>query len=294
MQFASIIIEKGGDLLKPIFSFGHLTIYLFGITIMLGMLAGLWVMVREAKRKGLEQQHMLDLALYTIFAGIIGARLYYVAAFKFEYYMSNPLEILFIQQGGLSIQGALIAGAMLGYWYTKKKGIPFWKAADTFAPGVILGQAIGRIGCDVFGIPMKNIYPWGININNQILHPAQMYEMLLDLILFGYLWKNRNRIQHDGQLFIKYIIGFSISRFVVEFFRTNPIIFGQFSVAHLTSVGIIVVAFIAGKIIKRKQENLQISVANETAAVRNGEYILIPVITVVGIWFYYFIHATLY
>ncbi|AOT69188.1 prolipoprotein diacylglyceryl transferase [Geosporobacter ferrireducens] len=280
--------------MKPIFSIGHFTIYLFGITIMLGMLAGLWIMTREAKRKGLEQQHMLDLALYTIFAGIIGARLYYVVAFNFEYYMRNPLEILMIQQGGLSIQGALIGGALFGYWYTKKKEIPFWRAADTFAPGIILGQAIGRIGCDVFGIPMKNIYPWGININNQILHPAQMYEMLLDLILFGYLWRNRDRIQYDGQLFIKYIVGFSMNRFVVEFFRTNPIIFGPFSIAHLTSVGIIAIAFIAGKIIKRKQENLQIDVANETAAVRNGEYILIPAIAAVGIWFYYFIHGTSY
>lgn len=258
---------------------------------MLGMIAGLWIMSREAKRKGLEQQKMLDLAVYTIFAAVIGARLYYVVAFNLDYYMKNPLEILMIQQGGLSIQGALITGVLFGYWFTKKNEIPFWRAADTFAPGVILGQAIGRIGCDVFGIPMKNIYPWGININNQILHPAQMYEMILNLILFGYLWRNRNRIQYDGQLFIQYIIGFSINRAIIEFFRTNPMIFGPFSVAHLTSVGIITAAFIVGKMIENKQENLQIDAANEAVIVRNGEYLSMMMIAVVGILFYYFIHS---
>ncbi|SHJ10166.1 prolipoprotein diacylglyceryl transferase [Geosporobacter subterraneus DSM 17957] len=122
--------------MKPISSIGHFTIYLFGITIMLGMAAGLWVMIREAKRKGLEQQSMLDLAVYTIFAAIAGARLYYIALFNIEHYLSNPVEILMIQQGGLSIQGALITGALFGCWYTKKKKIPFWKAADTFARGL--------------------------------------------------------------------------------------------------------------------------------------------------------------
>lgn len=277
--------------MKPLFSIGHFTIYLFGITIMLGMIAGLWIMSHEARRKGLEQQKMLDLAVYTIFAAIIGARLYYVVAFNLEYYMKNPFEILMIQQGGLSIQGALITGVLFGYWFTKKNEIPFWRTADTFAPAIILGQAIGRIGCDVFGIPMKNIYPWGININNQILHPAQMYEMILNLILFGYLWRNRNRIQYDGQLFIQYIIGFSINRAIIEFFRTNPIIFGPFSVAHLTSVGIITAAFIVGKMIENKQENLQIDAANEAVIVRNGEYLSMMMIAVVGILFYYFIHS---
>jgi len=276
--------------LKEIFRIGNVSIYLFGITIALGMLAGLWVMLKEAKRKELNNDKMFDLVLYTILVGLVGARLYYVFAFNPKYYLKNPVEILFVHQGGLSIQGALIGGILVAIWYIRKNGLNFWKVADTFAPGIIIGQAIGRIGCDVFGIPMKTIYPWGIKVGSQILHPAQLYEVFLNLILFTYLWTGRGKSKYNGETFIKYIIGFSIIRAIVEFFRTNPIVYKPFTIAHVTSLVIIIIALIVNKKIKNKSHNEQEIVANSTATVGFADYSLIFSIAVIGTWLYYFIH----
>lgn len=257
---------------------------------MLGILSGLWIMLKEAKRKELNIDKMYDLVIYTVITGIVGARLYYVIAFNFSYYLENPLEILFVHQGGLSIQGALVGGILAAIWYIRKNGLPFWKTADTFAPGIIIGQAIGRIGCDVFGIPMNKAYPWGISIGGQILHPAQLYEVFLDLILFAYLWTKRGKTEYDGQLFIHYIIGFSINRAIVEFFRSNPIVFEPLTVAHVTSLIVIIVALLIQRIIRNKEELRQESVGNATMTVGFNEYALISLIGIIGTIIYYNIH----
>lgn len=276
--------------MRELFSIGHFSIKIFGVMIAIGMLAGMFIMLKEADRKKLNKDKMLDLTIYTIIASIIGARLYYVLAFNLRYYLENPLEIVFINLGGLSIQGGLIGGMLFAAWYTKKKGISFWKAADAFAPGIALGQAIGRIGCDVFGVPMENIYPWGIKVGAQILHPAQIYEMFLDLILFAFLWRSRGKAKYHGQLFMNYIIGFSLNRAIVEFFRANPIVAGPFTVAHVTSFVIIVIALIVNRIIKNRSEMKQEFDVNEAVKVPVYQYVLIVLLGAAGTWMYYFIN----
>jgi phosphatidylglycerol:prolipoprotein diacylglycerol transferase len=233
---------------------------------------------------------MFDLAIFTIIAAVLGARLYYIIVFNPVFYLQNPGEIIKITTGGLSIQGGLIGGILFALWYTKKKGISFLKAADTFAPGIAIGQAIGRIGCDVFGIPMKKIYFWGIKVNGEILHPAQMYEMILDLILFTFLWNRRGKIKYNGELFIKYIIGFSINRAIVEMVRSNPIVIGPLTVAHVTSIVIIIIALIAGQIIKKKNQITEEIALDNAVTVPFYQYALILAIAAVGFVIYYSVH----
>ncbi len=277
--------------LVELFRIGHYAIYLFGLTIALGMLVGAMIMLKEARRKELDENKITDLLLYTMMISVIGARLYYVLVFNPKYYLANPRAILAIRDGGLSIQGALIFGIVFAVLYTKKNNINFWKAADVFAPGIIMGQAIGRIGCDVFGIPMDGQYFWGIKINNQLLHPTQIYEALLDLVLFTYLWRYRGKTKYDGEIFIKYIIGFSIIRAIVEFFRSNPIVFGPFTVAHVTSFVIIVAALLASKLMKRNNTNQNKDrLDGKEVTVPAIHYIIIGLIGIVGVWFYYYIH----
>jgi len=280
--------------MKILFSIGGFSIHLFGITIALGILVGFFVMLAEAKRKGLEQEKLIDLALYTVIAGIIGARLNYILAFNFSYYIQNPKEIFMIHQGGLSIQGALIGGTIFALWYMKKNNIPIWKTADAFAPAIIIGQAIGRVGCDVFGIPMTKSWFWGVRVGGQLLHPAQIYEAILNYILFLVLWNKRKNTKYDGQLFVIYIIGFSINRFIVEFFRTNPMIFGPISIAHLFSPGIIFVAIVAMTWIKKKQHNPQLAVGNNTVVKKKLDWKSIAIVggaMIISVAVYYFIHS---
>jgi phosphatidylglycerol:prolipoprotein diacylglycerol transferase len=142
---------------------------------------------------------ILDISPYLIISGIIGARLYYCLV-NYSYYIQNPLEIFFIRQGGLSIHGAIIAGALALFYFSKKHKIPFLCLTDIFLCGTILAQSIGRWGnffnSEAFGLPCD--LPWKLYIpishrpleyiNFEYFHPAFLYESLLDLGIFVVLF----------------------------------------------------------------------------------------------------------
>ncbi len=277
--------------MKTLFSFGGIHIQLFGFMIALGILAGFYILSLEVKRKGLNRDRTTDLAIYTIIIGIIGARLNYIIAFKPSYYIQNPLEIIMLQKGGLSIQGGLIAGVLFALWYVKRKDIPLGKTADAFAPAIIIGQAIGRVGCDVFGVAMSSSWFWGVMVEGQLLHPSQIYEAILNYILFFVLWQKRRYIKYNGQLFIYYLAGFSINRFIVEFSRSNPIVAGPISIAHLYSLGLILGAVALAIWLKRRSDSksdLDISV---NKVFEQRAFISTTAAIITSVAFYYFIHG---
>ncbi|MFC0906377.1 prolipoprotein diacylglyceryl transferase [Clostridium sp. MT-14] len=113
--------------MRELFKIGHLNINIFGVMVAVGMIIGILIVMKEAKRKGLNEDKVFNLIMYTIIAAIVGARLYYVIAFNFGHYLRNPLEIFLINLGGLSIQGGLIGGTLFAAWYTRKKRIFFGK-----------------------------------------------------------------------------------------------------------------------------------------------------------------------
>lgn len=277
-----------------LFSIGGFSLHLFGVTIAFGILAGVMVMLYEGKRKGLNTGRLTDLAVYTLIAAMIGARLNYVIAFNPGYYLEHPLAILMVQRGGLSIQGGLIGGGVFAFWYMHRHKMEIWKTADAFAPGIIIGQAIGRVGCDVFGVPMERSMAWGVEVGGQLLHPAQMYESMLNYGLFLVLWNLRNRMGRQGQLFMVYVAGFSFNRMFVEFFRTNPMVAGPFSIAHVYSL-IMMAAGVAGFLwLGRSREKTQSTVANDT---NTGDqfnwktHLIIFAAMVVSVLVYYQIHG---
>ena len=242
---------------KTLIELGPFSIHLFGVFVALGVLVGLYVAQKEAKRKGLDADKIFNLVIASIIAAIVGGRIYYILVFNPGHYLNNLHEIFRISAGGLSIQGGLIGGILFGVVYSKYQQLSFWKVADTVAPAIILGQAVARVGCDVFGVVMEQPRFWGVMINNQVLHPAQIYESLLNYILFLGLWNYRDKTKYHGQLFIFYLIGFSFNRAIVEFFRTNPYVIGQFTVAHVTSIFIILVSVVIGFYLKDKSPMLE-------------------------------------
>lgn len=221
--------------MQSVISIGGFHIYLFGITIALGLIAGYYITNSEIKRKKLDEKLFGDLAMVVMLSALVGARLYYVLVFQPQYYLAHPIEIFMVRNGGMSIQGAILGGCLSAGIYLKMKGKRFMTYADAIVPGLAFGQFLGRIGCDVYGRAMEKAYPWGMIIGGQRLHPVQIYEGLLDLVLFAFLWKRRDKIKFKGQLFIEYLVGFGLIRGFVEFFRWNPIWLGPFTVAHLTS-----------------------------------------------------------
>lgn len=229
---------------------GPLEIRWYGAMIALACLVGYWLAGREAERKGIGKEKFQEFFLYAVIGAVIGARLYYVAFTDLAMFWENPLSVFAIWQGGLAIHGALLGGLLVSILYTWKQNINLAAFLDTLTPPLILGQAIGRIGCffngDAHGYPTR--MPWGLVYSpesiagqmfpGQPLHPTQLYEMILNLIIFGILWKIRTKLKLDGQLFLAYVILYSAARILVEHFRADKLTYlGNISTAQ--SIGII-------------------------------------------------------
>ena len=229
----------------------HLRAY--GTLIAIALLTGTWLAGREAARKGIPPERVQDFIVWATLFGLLGARLYYLAFAVPRIFLEDPLGVLAIWRGGLAIHGALIAGAATAIWYVRRHHLSFWRLADTLAPSLILGQAIGRFACflngDAYGIPAT--VPWAVTFTNPQalaplnvpLHPTQLYEMSLNLLLFGLLWWWRTRVRSDGQLFLLYVGGYGIIRFIVENFRGDQLQYaGGISAAQTISVLVLVAA----------------------------------------------------
>jgi phosphatidylglycerol:prolipoprotein diacylglycerol transferase len=237
--------------MKELFSIGPFHVYFFGLMVAISIISAVSFAEWQAKKRGIKDDIMFNLAIIGVIAGVVGARLFYILFYNPFFYFSHPMEIFKITEGGLSIHGGLFAALASGYIYSVKVKISFFKLADISVMAVILAQGIGRVGCDVFGKAMTNIMPWGINVGGNILHPAQAYEFILDYILFIILWRKSEKQKYEGELFVTYIIGFPIIRGIVEFYRTNPVIWGPFSISHLLSLVFIIGGLIIYAYLKR-------------------------------------------
>ncbi|SDC46258.1 phosphatidylglycerol:prolipoprotein diacylglycerol transferase [Pelagirhabdus alkalitolerans] len=273
-----------------LFSVGPFTIHFFGLMIALGVLAGLWLLKILAVKEQVDYKKIIDIGVMALLGGVIGARLFYIVFYNPEPYITNPVEILMVQQGGLSIHGGLLAGIVTGLLLLKKHGLPIWKTLDIAGPGIILAQAISRIGCDIFGKPISESWFWGITFNNEHLHPVQAYEFLFNYILLGYLiWLFHKKVYH-GQVFWHYVISFMFIRGGVELFRINPQILGFFSVSHLLSlVGII----ISLAMMNYCRKHNRLSRSSHTLTIKNlvKLTIIIVCLMVVSLIIYYGIHT---
>ncbi|WP_282155994.1 prolipoprotein diacylglyceryl transferase [Cytobacillus gottheilii] len=240
------------------FELGTFTVYWYGIIIGTGLLLGWILATKESKRLGLEKEIFSDLLLWAIPISIVSARLYYVL-FKWDYYKGNPGEIIAIWEGGIAIHGALIGAVLTTIIFAKKRGISFWKLADIAAPSIILGQAIGRWGNfmnqeahggEVTRSFLEGLYLPEFIINQMYIdgvyyHPTFLYESLWNIAGFILLMILRRLHLKRGELFLTYVIWYSIGRFFVEGLRTDSLMLTEsLRIAQLMSMALIVIAAI--------------------------------------------------
>lgn len=124
---------------------GPLTVYWYGLIIASGAILGLAFVLKEARRIGIDKDLFIDLILYALPISILSARIYYVL-FSWDYYKENLGDIIAIWEGGIAIHGALIGAVLTAVVFARKRKVSFWKIADVAAPGILIGQAIGRWG----------------------------------------------------------------------------------------------------------------------------------------------------
>ena len=209
-----------------LFQLGPLVIHSYGVMIALAVLLGVFVGLREGRRLGLEEGVLLDLAFYGTLAGVIGARLWH-AATDWPHYVGRPWEILFFWQPGLAIQGVVVAAIATTVWLARRRRISFWQLADAGAPGLVLGQAIGRIGCFLAGCcyGVECDLPWAVPLAGAHRHPTQIYEFSVDLAIFAVLWTIRRRKPFEGFVFLVYAVMWSSMRVLLDFLRADtPIV----------------------------------------------------------------------
>ncbi|CEO27281.1 prolipoprotein diacylglyceryl transferase [Paraclostridium sordellii] len=213
----------------------------YGILMAIGMILGTLIALKEAKRVGIKEDNILDLAIIAIPVGLICARLYYVI-FNWEYYASNPYQVFNFRGGGMAIHGALIGGVLAGYLFSRYKKINFFKLADTVIIGMPLAQAIGRwgnfINKEAHGGPTN--LPWGIMVDGVKVHPTFLYESIWDFGIFVFLWMFRKKKSYEGQIIVLYAILYSLGRFFIEGLRTDSLMIGPLRMAQVISlVGVI-------------------------------------------------------
>ena len=223
------------------FKIGGFTDYWYGIIVAGGFLAGLWTASRRCVLDKLDGKVISDLGVWIILAGMIGARAMHVVTYWEEQYTDQPLShLLDFRGGGLVFHGGFIGAALAVILYVRLHGKqPLWKIADAFAPSIPLGHALGRLGCLMTGCCFGSAcdLPWAIHFpahspaftalgqaptdaaHSLYVHPTQIYSALLNVALYGGLaWLYRHK-RFDGQVFGLYLVGYSINRFIVEFFR---------------------------------------------------------------------------
>jgi phosphatidylglycerol:prolipoprotein diacylglycerol transferase len=209
----------------------------YGILIAFGMLLAVLLSCKRAPRHGLTEDDVLDLALWMLPAGVIGARLYYVL-FNLKNYHSLG-DMLNIRAGGLAIHGGLIFGLLAVYLVCRHKKISVLNMLDLIIPSVALAQAIGRWGNffngEAHGGPTD--LPWAIVVDGVKVHPTFLYESLWCLLLFFALsYFDMKRRTANGQTFSLYLIFYSLERFLVESLRTDSLMIGPFRQAQVISL----------------------------------------------------------
>jgi len=231
----------------------------YGIMVALAVVVVvLWTMREVRRGANLSYDTILTAALIGIPSGVIISRLLHVID-MWDFYIQNPGLIFGFE--GLTIYGAVL-GATLGIWiYSKFSNFRFGYFADLVAPGVILAQAVGRVGCTINGccygvptsLPWGIIYPssyyidgWSYYIDPKFigvpLHPTQIYEIIYLLIIFGVILRFRGRFKPDGSLFLIYLGLYSLWRIGIDFLREGtPFLFGLHQ-AQVISIIVLAIA----------------------------------------------------
>jgi phosphatidylglycerol:prolipoprotein diacylglycerol transferase len=247
-----------------IFRIGNFPINTYGVLLALAFLLALVVAARLAERDGLPRERIYDLGLWLLLAAIIGSKLLLLVVEP--EYRADPARLLsldFLRSGGV-FYGGFLGAVLTAYVLVRRYQLPWWQTADACAPGIALGQAIGRQGCFAAGCcwGKPTDAPWGVRfseLGHQVtgvpidahLHPTQLYESFAAFFFFGLLvWLHRRKT-FNGQVILAYGVLYGATRFLIEFFRDDPRgdVLGITSLTHLSTSQLISLLVALGSLV---------------------------------------------
>jgi len=273
------------DVNRVAFSIGSFQVYWYGIIIGIGFLLAMWFAVRNLKRFNIDQDGFFDCVIIGLIAGIIGARLYYVA-FRWSDYAADPAKIFAVHEGGLAIYGGVIGGLGAGCIVAKMKKIKIPAILDVASMGFLIGQGIGRwgnfINQEAFGA--ETDLPWRMISENTIIdnkvvavHPCFLYESVWCLLGFAVLYViSRKWRKFDGQMFLMYLIWYGFERMVVEGLRTDSLYTPLFGlrVSQVLSAVLVIIGIVLLVINLRKSKVSSaasaVTVGNESTVISDS------------------------
>lgn len=215
-------------MLPILIKIGSFTLHTYGLMLALGMFIAFEYVLRSSRKFNLSEKLVTDLFFYALLFGLIGGRLFYVMT-NWQAYSKNLIDVLKVWEGGMVFFGGAICAVIAGIIYCRVKKVDFWFVADVFAPAIPLAHVFGRLGCFFAGCCYGKIcyLPWAVTFKNpeglaplnQPVHPTQMYEAFVNLLIFLVLFF-LGRVKHSvGKVFLLYILLYSAARFTIEFLR---------------------------------------------------------------------------
>ncbi|MFP4476570.1 MAG: prolipoprotein diacylglyceryl transferase [Desulfatibacillaceae bacterium] len=208
--------------------FGPVAIRSYGLLIAMGVLLAMMIVVRLARREGIDSERLLDMGFWGVLVGLVTSRIGYVLV-EWEAFSGRPLAIFRLWEGGLVFYWGLIGGVAVFLYYIRRHRLPFWKTLDIGVVGVALAHGFGRLGCLMAGCCFGEAceLPWAVVFEHPEslaptgipLHPTQLYAALHNFAIFGILYVFFARRKFDGQILGMYFVLYAAARFTVEFFR---------------------------------------------------------------------------
>lgn len=223
---------------------GPVTLYSYGLMVAIAFLMVTFLVMRDVKKTSLVPGAVFDCLIIMMAGGLLGGRLLFVIQ-NASYYLAHPLRVFFLSEGGLAMQGAVIAGGLSGFLAARIKKVPFWEAADLIAPYVALGQSIGRIGCFLNGCCYGRAVKKGLAVTfpGDVVarFPIQLFTSLVFLLVFLALMMLRKRRHFIGEIFAIYVMLDGLLRFLTDFARGDmPMLVGWMKLSQGLGISLLV------------------------------------------------------
>ncbi len=252
------------DIDPIIVSLGPIALRWYGLMYVLGTVAGMWVALPDAERRGISREKVWDMFPWIAISALIGGRLYFVVQNNLWFYLHYPKHILATWEGGMAFYGAIFLGVPVAAILCWRSGVPFLRFLDSAAVFTPLAQTFGRIGNVINGdvVGYTTTLPWGVRYVHPrsmvtdhfaVHQPAAAYELLLSAALFAAIYFSlRQRLKANGMLFVAWFFLYSLGQLIIFFWRDNAIVAFGLKQAQFTAIAVMILCIPLAILLQRR------------------------------------------